>query len=49
VEELLCLVSRADATQRCHDSGIMMHPAKLAQPLKTQAFSKQTVRAKGVY
>jgi hypothetical protein len=49
VEELLCLVIGADATQCCHDPGIMMHPAKLVQPPKTQAFSKQTVRAQGVY
>jgi hypothetical protein len=49
VQELLCLVSRADTAERCHDSGIMMHPAKLGQPLDTQAFSNQTIRAKGEY
>jgi hypothetical protein len=49
VQEPLCLVSRADATQCCHDSGIMMHPAEFVQPLKTQTVSNQTVRAKGEY
>jgi len=45
-EELLCLLIRAEATECCHDSGILMHSAKLVQILDTQAFSDQAVCAK---
>ncbi len=46
VEELLGLGIRAEATECCHDSGVMMHPTQLVQILSTQAFSDQAVRAK---
>jgi hypothetical protein len=45
-EELLCLVIGAKAAERCHDSGIIMHPAKLVQILDTLAFRDQAVCAK---
>jgi hypothetical protein len=45
-EELLGLLIRAEATECCHDAGIMVHPAQLVQILDTQAFSDQAVCAK---